>query len=526
MHAGPEHVTVGLWLESWTQPAWRARALRLLRERVNIQVAYVSLAAPPRPPAPALNGLLRRLLQRDHRRALRFCADPFAPEDVRPLLEGVPVASELAVPAGVDVLMQLGSAAPTPAHLAVAHFGLWRFDADPTHLLDGLPIGFWDVMGGRETVTTALRVQRQPGAPGLLIHRRTSATALGSVAHTAMQALWRQAGDLAIAFGQLAVLGPEVLDQLPAVPAIPARAVPGTLRAAALWARHTARVAGRWAALRGGRYQWHLLAAASGDDPRGELDLGRYRPLLPPPDRLWADPFPVVHDGRTFVFIEEQLFAEPFGHVSVLELHPDRTLSTPRAVLRRPYHLSYPFVFRWAEQWYLLPESFDGGRLELLRAKHFPYEWETDRILLEEAVADATMAQIEGQWWMFAAKMPAPGLDCDELHLYRGPSPLGPWTAHPRNPVRRDVSTSRPAGRLVFHDGHWWRPVQDGSKRYGYAIRWHRILRLDDEGLEEDLGPVVLPVVRRGLLAVHTMNTADGVSLVDGLHLISRERRE
>jgi hypothetical protein len=78
----------------------------------------------------------------------------------------------------------------------------------------------------------------------------------------------------------------------------------------------------------------------------------------------------------------------------------------------------------------------------------------------------------------------------------------------------------------VFHDGHWWRPVQDGSKRYGYAIRWHRILRLDDEGLEEDLGPVVLPVVRRGLLAVHTMNTADGVSLVDGLHLISRERRE
>jgi len=195
-------------------------------------------------------------------------------------------------------------------------------------------------------------------------------------------------------------------------------------------------------------------------------------------------------------------------------------------VLRRPYHLSYPFVFRWAEQWYLLPESFDGGRLELLRAKHFPYEWETDRILLEEAVADATMAQIEGQWWMFAAKMPAPGLDCDELHLYRGPSPLGPWTAHPRNPVRRDVSTSRPAGRLVFHDGHWWRPVQDGSKRYGYAIRWHRILRLDDEGLEEDLGPVVLPVVRRGLLAVHTMNTADGVSLVDGLHLISRERRE
>jgi hypothetical protein len=337
-----------------------------------------------------------------------------------------------------------------------------------------------------------------------------------------MQALWRQSGDLAIKLGHLATLGPAGLDHTPVGPEemhCGAR-VPGVFRSAAVWARLSVRVVRRRAALRGGQYQWHLMAAPSGGDPRGELDLARYDVILPPPDRLWADPFPIVHDGRTYVFIEEQRFEEPFGHLSVMEMFPDRSHSIPRPVLARPYHLSYPFVFRWADQWYLLPESLEGGRLELLRAKAFPYEWETDRILLDEGVADATLAPIDGQWWMFAVKWPAPDLDCDDLHLYRAASPLGPWIPHPRNPVRSDVSRSRPAGRLVFHDGSWWRPVQDGAKRYGYAVRWHRIVRLDDDGLEEEPGPVLRPIGRPGLLAVHTMNTAGTICFADGLHLI------
>ncbi len=523
MHTGSALVTVGVWLDSWSQPAWRAHALRLVRQRADVRVAYACVAEPSAPAAraPRLNSLLRRLLRRDHRRAIRFGPDAFALEDVRAVLNDVPVASDRAAPANVDVLIQFGRSTPSAAHLAAARAGVWRYAADPGELLDELPVGFWDVVERRETLTTVLRMGDGAGS-GRVIHRRIAATAPGSIVLTAMQALWRQAGDLAIKLGHLATLGTAALDLTPVAARVADRRAPGVLRTAALWARHTVRVARRWASLRGGQYQWHLLAAPSGDDPRGQFDLARYDAILPPPDRLWADPFPVVHEGRTFVFIEEQMFDEPFGHVSVMELRPDRSLTTPRTVLERPHHLSYPFVFRWADQWYLLPESLEGGRLELLRATAFPYGWETDRILLDDAVADATLAPINGQWWMFAAKWPAPNLDCDELHLYRAATPLGPWTPHPRNPVRCDVSRTRPAGRLVFHDGSWWRPVQDGAKRYGYAVRWHRIIRIDDDGLVEEPGPVLRPIGRRGLLAVHTMNRAGAVCFADGLHLIPR----
>jgi hypothetical protein len=506
-------VSVGIWLESWTQPAWRARALRLLRARPDVQVAYVRLGARSAATGPRPNGLLRRLLRRDHHRATRFCRDAFAREDVRSLFADVPVGSAPAAPVAVDVLIQLGRAAPAEADRAAARLGLWRFDADPGELLEELPVGFWEVIDGRETLTTVLRAQTRA------IHHRVGATALGSVVLTAMQALWRQSGDLAIKLGQLASLGSQALvDAQP--PQAQARGVPGLVRTAALWTKLAVRVARRWAALRGRQYQWHLLAAPSAGDPRGEFNIARYAAIVPPVDRLWADPFAVVHEGRTFVFVEEQRFDERFGHVSVTEVSADRHHATPRTVLERPYHLSYPFVFRWADQWFLLPESLEAGRLELLRAVDFPYRWETDRILLDDAVADATLAHIDGQWWMFAARWPAENLDCDELHLYRAPSPLGPWTPHPRNPVRCDVTRSRPAGRFVFHDGSWWWPVQDGAKRYGYAVRWHRIVRLDDAGLEDEPGPVLQPGGSGGLLGVHTMNVAGAVCFADGLHLI------
>jgi len=107
-----------------------------------------------------------------------------------------------------------------------------------------------------------------------------------------------------------------------------------------------------------------------------------------------------------------------------------------------------------------------GERVELNRAAAFPYEWALDRVLLSEIRAvDRTVAEIGGRWWMFTT-MAVPGaLQCDELHLLRTDSPLGPWAPHGRNPVKSDVPGARPAGRLFTWRGELYRPAMD-------AIAW------------------------------------------------------
>ena len=62
---------------------------------------------------------------------------------------------------------------------------------------------------------------------------------------------------------------------------------------------------------------------------------------------------------------------------------------------------------------------------------------------------DATLEEIDRTWWMFLNIGKRGISNHDELHLYYAESPLGPWREHAGNPVKSDVRSSRPAGRLI-----------------------------------------------------------------------------
>ena len=75
---------------------------------------------------------------------------------------------------------------------------------------------------------------------------------------------------------------------------------------------------------------------------------------------------------------------------------------------------------------------------------HFPDRWERTGTLLEVPVVDPTVVEWDGRWWLFGGRR-----DRDantELWLWSAASLFGPWTGHPQNPVKIDVTSSRPAG--------------------------------------------------------------------------------
>ena len=98
--------------------------------------------------------------------------------------------------------------------------------------------------------------------------------------------------------------------------------------------------------------------------------------------RYYADPFPLLIDGRLHVFFEDLDLATRHGVISASVLGPDG-FSPPRTVLARPYHLSYPQVFADGDGVYMLPESSGARRLELWRAERVPDRWALDTVLLE-----------------------------------------------------------------------------------------------------------------------------------------------
>lgn len=262
--------------------------------------------------------------------------------------------------------------------------------------------------------------------------------------------------------------------------------------------------------------QWSLLVSKSNDDmPSTWAD---FKLLMPPKDRFWADPFLWRVNDEDFIIYEELPFNTMKGHISCIKLGKSLEILSNEVVLERPYHMSYPFLFEYDKQLYMLPETRHNHQVEVYRCERFPNKWEKAGTLIAGIDAvDATLLEFNGRWWLFTNVIEEGGNAYDSLHIYHAASPLADnWLAHPKNPVIRDIHRARPAGRIFKQGGTLIRPSQDCSSRYGFAINFNRIEILNEiEYKESFLSSFAPPPNDRHILATHTWNESETLRIID-----------
>jgi hypothetical protein len=243
----------------------------------------------------------------------------------------------------------------------------------------------------------------------------------------------------------------------------------------------------------------------------------RFQHLRPPRDTYWADPFPVRMGTSYYLFFEEFPRWAKKGRIVVSEMPAGGAWGEPRAALEQPYHLSYPCVFFWEGQWFMVPESAANRSVDLWRCVDFPCRWEYDTALFQNVKAvDSTVVEIEGRLWMFTCMAAEGARAYDELFLFHATNPRGPWTPHRRNPVVSDARCARPAGKPFLWNGRWLRPAQDCTVTYGRRIAVREIEVLTPEEYSEREVCTIEPQWAPGLLATHTLNMADDMAVIDG----------
>ena len=232
--------------------------------------------------------------------------------------------------------------------------------------------------------------------------------------------------------------------------------------------------------------------------------------------RFYADPFPIEHDGRTFVFVEDFVHALGYGVISAVEFGAEGPIGAPRPVLDIGTHLSYPFVFARDGAVFMVPETGATDTVDLYRAASFPDRWEKEATLLSGIQAsDATLFEHDGRWWMLATVRDE-GASSDALHVWSAPDFRGPWQPHRRNPVLIDIASARPAGRVVSRGGALIRPFQDCGAGYGVALGLARITRLDDDAFEQKIETILHPGPLWPGRRLHTLNRAGRLECIDG----------
>jgi len=419
----------------------------------------------------------------------------------------------------LDVIISFGFRDLLGRALHMAKHGLWSVD----HVGKGPP-GFREVLEGQSTTASILRILGDNSLGEKIIYHSYAMTDLRSMKVNRNNLFWKSCRFVCRKLQELHDGGPQAIQGTSiksevSLPFSKNQDVPGNGEMLSLLCSFGRRFLAaktnrlfRWD-------QWVLGCRIGADIDPSSPNLSGLKKIIPPRDRFWADPYPIKRDGKFYIFLEELIYRQGRGHLAVMEMSSDGSYQVPVKILEAPYHLSNPYVFEFQGSFYMVPETSQNKTLELYRCVEFPYRWQLDRVLMENTKAvDANLVEHEGRWWMFVNLADEDISDnYDELFLFYADSPLGPWKQHPSNPVKSDVRSARPAGKLIHWNGDWYRPAQDCSRRYGYSIAIQKVVRWDFGNYEEVEVSKILPEWSRNLVGTHTLNHSEGLTMVDGL---------
>lgn len=231
-------------------------------------------------------------------------------------------------------------------------------------------------------------------------------------------------------------------------------------------------------------------------------------------DRWFADPFIYkVTDEDIVVFVEECMIDTPKGIISELVIdRKNYKLKDRYILLELTTHLSYPAIVRENGIVYVHPENGASGKLNIYQYDEHQHRLVNPRCILDEAVADATMYQIGGQYYISATKFP----DTQEkAFIYCSDSILGPFVQMSDKPYQNDKCCSRCGGNLFRNKDRFYRPAQNCELRYGGSLN---IMSMKTVGnsVEECLEFELKPQGNRYNLGLHTLNFDKGICVVDG----------
>jgi len=509
------NVRIGLIIEKSRLPRWACGLIRHILEADGLEVA-ISVVAPLSDGKQSF--ALYRAWQRVDQSYFARPADSLQPESVAELLSGVfslkasqdlENSADAIRKADLDVLLDLRDESSVPL-VPLAKHGVWSLFVGASR-----PSGFTELAEARPTTESGL-LQHLPDGQVHELYRSSAWTHPSSIRRN-VAPIWTKTALFALRkLEELRKTGS--VSGSPS--AVPVTRFPSNRQTATAALRVGSRLLIRQVRSRLFFQQWQLAM----NSDQGPFEPCDPRVIAPPRDRFWADPFGIERDGDTYVFFEELVYATGRGRIVASKLSETGTLSPPVVVLECDYHLSYPFLFEWKGELFMLPETSENRTIEVYRCVGFPDRWEKHCVLMNDLIAvDATLNEIDGRWWMFV-NIAAPGASTwDELHIFHAPEPFGPWLAHAANPVKSDVRSARPAGALFKHDDHWIRPAQDCSVRYGHALTFQRIELLDTERFSEaEVARIEPDAFGARALGTHTHNNAGRFVLFDRLASVPR----
>lgn len=231
--------------------------------------------------------------------------------------------------------------------------------------------------------------------------------------------------------------------------------------------------------------------------------------------RYWcADPHLFEHDGRTYVFAELYDRVIRRGVIGCCEI-TENGYTPWKVVLKMPWHLSYPHVFFYHNEIFMIPESYMRKEIAVYKAISFPEKWEKFSTLKADYITvDSTLFSVGEKNWLQTLHFSG-NHECFEMFQVEN----GKLFEKPLV-INVDDANKRPGGKLFSYRGKLVRPAQDCTQSYGCALNFYEVTKVEKDAYEEVLLTKVRPTeIRSDFLkipqGIHTYNQSEKYEVID-----------
>lgn len=233
--------------------------------------------------------------------------------------------------------------------------------------------------------------------------------------------------------------------------------------------------------------------------------------------QFYADPFLFRSlNNQYYVLYEDYNYKKQYGKISMCYLDEHNKPVSSNTVLDTKSHLSYPGIFREDQHIYVFPEAGASGKLSCYYYDDITKSLVFKSDIINLPLTDATVLKYNKKYWIFST-MKGENSN-NQLYIFYSDTLLGPYTSHPKNPVKNEINGSRPAGNFISVANQVYRPSQNSDKYYGSSISIYKIIQLDENDFKEEFYMSILPAKKgRFNFGLHTINHVDNLIVIDGL---------
>lgn len=189
--------------------------------------------------------------------------------------------------------------------------------------------------------------------------------------------------------------------------------------------------------------------------------------------RFLADPFLIYEDEMYYIFFEHQ--AEGNANIAFLKSPDGKNFEYGGEVLDEDFHLSFPQIFRYQGEFFMLPETKQAGNVLLYKAEDFPFKWKIYDTLIKNVAMQDPAILISDSLFLITGRT-------ENLHqfVYTAESLNGSWQRDEKFNIRSGDET-RAAGNFFNVEGNWYIPFQKNSDGYGSGVSLYQLIFEEDK---------------------------------------------